>query len=100
LRFAYRLLNYKRARRANIYDTEALQLFGKKSGSKGSVTADVDSSEKNHEWHEPFLACGVADRASRLHPFHKSAAAVSDDSRIGHLKAALRLFGVYSGLQM
>jgi hypothetical protein len=43
-------------------------LFGKQRGSEGPVTADVDPSEKNHECHECFPACGVADLANRLHP--------------------------------
>ena len=43
--------NNERARCANVDSIEALQLFGEDGWSKGLVTADVDSSQKNDERH-------------------------------------------------
>jgi hypothetical protein len=43
--------NHKSTRRANVDCVEMLELFGQRRRSEGSVTADVDAPQKNHECH-------------------------------------------------
>src|SRR5688572_30360200 len=57
--------DHERTRRADIHRIEMLQLFCERSGSEGPVTADVDSSQKNHECHA-FPPVVIFTAANRL----------------------------------
>jgi len=49
------LPDYKGARRSDVDGIKVLQLLREHSGSKGSVTTDVDTSQKNDECHLSVL---------------------------------------------
>jgi hypothetical protein len=49
--------DHEGARRADADGIEVFQLFGERCRPEGPVTADVDSSQKNHECHAfPLVA--------------------------------------------
>ena len=84
LRAADWLPNHKGTRGADVDGIEMLQLFGEDGRSEGSVTADVDTPQKNHECHElPLMAplrsveraatCSNGRTASALIPIQASA---------------------------
>jgi hypothetical protein len=57
--------DYEGARRANVDGTEVFQPLGEPGGLKGPVTADVDSSQQNHECHEFLLLASRENVGSR-----------------------------------
>jgi hypothetical protein len=56
--------DHERARRADVDGIEVLQLSDERGWSEGSLTSDVDPSQKNHECHRFLLPALLDD----LHP--------------------------------
>jgi len=67
LRVEDRLPDHKSPRRANVDGLEVLQLCGERSGSKRSVTADVNAPQENHECHELPLAGATPNHGGQPH---------------------------------
>ena len=71
LRAADRLPDDKGTRRTDVDDIEVPQLLGERSWSEGSVTPDVETSQKDHECHELLPLATLKDlfsvRDTRLH---------------------------------
>ncbi len=61
-----RLADHEGAGRADVDGIEMFQLSGKQSGSEGLVTADVHTSQKNHECHS-CIRDSVLRNIIRLH---------------------------------
>ena len=57
--------DHKGTRGADVDDIELCQFLGEHGGSEGSVTADVDAPQKNHECHAPYpkiFGVGIRER--------------------------------------